>query len=288
MEYFTFRHWKLLILTTAVLALTISACTTFKADDDMILFNDRPLYPGQKEMFGEEYRTKFSKLAVDDTTRLQTAWISKGEAPYTVLYFGGNGFRIGIQGHEKAAPYAGLGYNVLLFDYRGYGWSDGRSQMDRLKTDAITVYDSLVSRPGMDPENLILHGHSVGSLLAAHVARNRQPGALVLESSVTTMQEWWKEVTPWLVRLFVKFEVADALKNEGNSQRVKQMQLPTLFVAGAEDPITPPELTRRLYNQSVAPEAHKQLHIFEGADHNSVMEHAEFQVQLREFVERMK
>lgn len=270
-----FKHsFKLKYILIIIPLLSLSGCTTFQASDEMILFNDQPLKEGMGLKLPEGYSAQFQKMPVHEETELYTSHISKSQSSYTVLYFGGNGFRIAIQGYEKAWPITRNGGNVFLFDYRGYGYSDGRSSFAHLKKDGVALFDTLVHRNLINPEKTILHGHSIGSLVAAHVAQEREVSGLVLESSVTTMKEWWKAVTPWFVRPLIRFEVDSTLKGQGNLPRVRELELPTLFIAGGADPITPPELTEKLYQNSSAP--NKMLHIFKGSDHNTVMEHAQF------------
>jgi pimeloyl-ACP methyl ester carboxylesterase len=86
-----------------------------------------------------------------------------------------------------AAWLAGLGYDVLLFDYRGYGASDPVAPTEAgLYLDSEAAYEYVFQRRAHGPEQLILLGQSMGSVMAAHVAAERPAAGLVLVSPYTS------------------------------------------------------------------------------------------------------
>ena len=64
----------------------------------------------------------------------------------------------------------GLGINVCVFNYRGYGASTGVPDPTRLQRDGLQVATHLLDNVGV--KTLILHGESIGGLVACHIARN--------------------------------------------------------------------------------------------------------------------
>src|SRR5690606_33498765 len=75
-----------------------------------------------------------------------------------------------------------LGYSVLLFDYRGYGRSEGKPSEEGTYADARAAWRHLVAERGFPPGRIVVMGESLGGAVAARLAAEQQPGALVLAS----------------------------------------------------------------------------------------------------------
>lgn len=200
------------------------------------------------------------------------------------LFFGGNGFYL-VQSRGYLRALTRPPTNALLWDYRGYGRSGGSPSAAAVRDDALTVYDSLVSRPDVRPEQLIAWGHSMGSFMATHVARERTVGGVVLENPATNVDDWSSHLIPWYVRLFLGVDVDPALKNDDNLKRVRSMTEPLLVVGGEEDPVTAPEMARRLYQEAAS--EYRELILVEGGAHNGLYEDPEVQDAYRSLVERV-
>lgn len=171
-------------------------------------------------------------LATADGEQLHGWWVPAPQARWTVLHFHGNAGNIGHR-LEHLQLLHGLGVNVLLFDYRGYGRSSGRTQEAGLYQDAEAAWTNLVQARGIAPGAIVLHGQSMGGAVAAWLAARREPAALVLESTFTSVPELAGQLYPWLPgRWLARLK----LDTRGALARVR---CPVLVIHSREDEIIP-------------------------------------------------
>jgi fermentation-respiration switch protein FrsA (DUF1100 family) len=179
----------------------------------------------------------------------------------TVLYCHGNGGDLTDVGWVAEA-FAHRGLDVLIFDYRGYGRSEGRlSDEWGLYTDADAAYDHLTRARGVRPDQLVLHGQSLGTTAAIDVASRRMCAALVVESGLSSASEMGAAAFPWLPRWL---HVLSRNRFE-SARKIASVKAPVLITHGTKDEIVPVEQGRRLFDAARQP---KQLMIVEGGDHN--------------------
>ncbi|HOX05076.1 MAG TPA: alpha/beta hydrolase [Planctomycetota bacterium] len=139
-------------------------------------------------------------LQAADGVRLH-AWFvpAAGQPRGTMLYCHGNAgnisHRVGL-----VAVFRQMGFNVLIFDYRGYGRSEGKPSEAGTYLDARAAWDHLVSVRGAKPESIVVFGKSLGGGVATNLAAERRPGALILQSTFTSVPDvgadhiWWLPV----------------------------------------------------------------------------------------------
>ena len=82
-----------------------------------------------------------------------------------------------------------LGLNVFIFDYRGYGKSEGKPSEAGIYLDAQGAYDYLQSRGDVNMDNIILYGASLGGTVVIDLATHRNAALLVVESSITNARD---------------------------------------------------------------------------------------------------
>ena len=261
-----------------VVALALTACRTVVVQEGAIItpVPDRPLTAAAVAAQLPGYSFEEHAIVAADGTPLHAILLRRADSPLTVLFFGGNQFRISEHGLTTARTLAPLKTSLLLVDFRGYGRSQGTPTFDLLLSDALVAFDSLTVLPGIDPRRVIVHGHSLGSFLAGHVAANRVTGGVVLQSSVTTAEEWTASLPPWWMRPFVRIRPSESLRGRGNLENVRHLDEPLLVLVGSEDQITPPRLSRRLYDVAALPPERKRLAILDGAGHNDLDRHERF------------
>jgi hypothetical protein len=205
-------------------------------------------------------------ITADDGTKLHAVHMKQPGAVATVLYFGGNGYTIGRFGAETAQAFASLNADLMIVDHRGYGLSQGTPTARNIQADGIAAFDYL---SGIGPAGpIVVHGQSLGSFIAGHVGASRPAGGVVLESSVTTTEEWAKARAG---NAPVRVTVSDAIKGEGNSRNMPLISEPLLLLVGSRDAVTPPKLSESLYQASPLPAGRKTLAIIPAAGHNDVL-----------------
>jgi fermentation-respiration switch protein FrsA (DUF1100 family) len=111
----------------------------------------------------------------------------------------------------------------------------------------------------------------MGSFMAGHVAAHRDTAGAILESSVTTTEDWVASQTGGITGKLVRVKVDPALSGRGNLGNVSRIEEPLLIVVGGKDKTTPPVLSQRLYDASPLPPGRKQLVVVPQANHNDVM-----------------
>jgi fermentation-respiration switch protein FrsA (DUF1100 family) len=224
-------------------------------------------------------------IVAPDGVRLYAVRLHQPGARVTILYFGGNGYTVGRYGAWTASVFAPLGVDLVLADHRGYGQSQGVPTAAAIEADGLAVFDHVAALPGMDASRILVHGQSMGSFIAGHVAARRRTGGVVLESSVTTAEDWVKAATPGAARAFVKVRISEELKGRGNLASMALIDEPLLLLVGAKDKTTPPALTEALFRASPLPADRKSLTIVPGAGHNDSMLRPEAITAYRRFLD---
>lgn len=190
------------------------------------------------------------------------AWFvppTKAASGITVLVCNGNG---GDRSHRAglARTLATAGHAVLLFDYRGYGGNPGSPSEAGLRADARAAIKYLESRSDVDPARIVYFGESLGAAVAAQLASERRPLALVLRSPFPSLGEAAKVHYPFL-------PVTDALLQDRyrTTDALAEMTAPVLVVAGDRDTVVPTRLSRQVYDELRGP---KRYVVIAGAEHN--------------------
>lgn len=186
-----------------------------------------------------------------------------------LLYFGGNMFHLDQHGASALPLLASCGADVVVFDYRGYGRSSGVPTVATLAADALRVFDHVSARY---PGGVIVHGQSLGSFMAGHVAQQRPAArALVLEATSTNVRDWADANIPWFVKLVTTVQVDGDLGRIDNVAAVSAYRGASLVLAGEADTVTPAPLARKVYE--AIPGTGKQWFMAAGADHNGIFGH---------------
>jgi uncharacterized protein len=208
------------------------------------------------------------ELARPDGAVLKGVLLQQPGAKLTVLYFGGNMFHLDDGGDKVAAAFAPCAVNLAMVDYRGYGRSSGMPTVANMEGDALAAFDLLNQRY---PGAVAVHGQSLGSFVAAQVARRRNVAGLVLESTTTNARDMVDAGIPWYFKPFVSVELAPSLQAIDNTDVVSHVHAPTLILIGSEDHTTPPALARKVFD--ALPAQRKQFVLAPGAGHNNALSH---------------
>lgn len=233
------------------------------------------------------YRLSEHTITAADGTRLYAVLLRQSGARATLLYFGGNGYTIGRFGAWTARQFAPLGVDIMIVDHRGYGQSGGSPSQAALEADGLAAFDHIVEMGGVPANRIVVHGQSLGSFIAGHVAANRKSGGVVLESSATTAEEWIDSNRRGLMRALVRVELDPALRGRGNLANMPRIEEPLLILVGAIDRTTPPRLSQALYAASPLPLEQRMLGIIPRAGHNDVMMQPETARIYSAFLERL-
>lgn len=255
-----------------------SSCTTIEIKERDVFDVKRTI---NLESFSKKpYTAEEIQIETSDDLLLQAWYIDNPDAEKTVLYFGGNGFVIETSYHIITSIVE-QNADLLVFNYRGYGRNKGNPSIEGIKTDALAAYEYLVNERKIQPENIIIHGHSMGSFLATYAASKREIAALVLESPITDLNDWSETALPWFLKPFLNFEADSSLLNNSNLREIKKINVPLLLIAGEEDKITPSQMAEKLYQTSVS--QNRNLLIIKKGGHNDLPQKNIYQKALRRF-----
>jgi fermentation-respiration switch protein FrsA (DUF1100 family) len=139
--------------------------------------------------------------------------------------------------------FCGMGFAMLLFDYRGFGQSSGTPTEQGTYLDAQAAWAFLTNTKGLSPRSIVIVGESLGGPIAAHLAKDVAPGALILVSTFTSAPSLARALYWYLpVRLLARFHYPTA-------EYVACVHAPTLVIHSRDDETIPflhgEELRRR-------------------------------------------
>ncbi len=177
-----------------------------------------------------------------------------------ILFCHGNAGNIGDRLID-AQLLVDAGFNLLLFDYRGYGRSTGRPDEEGTYHDAFAAKDALLSQPECDSRGAVYLGESLGGAIALELALRSPPRGLILQStftSVRAMSHLHYHVIPSAL-------VPDAYPS---IRRIGELRSPLLVLHGDRDEVVPDSQGRELFEAAPEP---KRMHVFRGLGHSDLV-----------------
>src|SRR5207245_8747221 len=135
---------------------------------------------------------RLSKLPLEEVwfqaqagTRLFGWHVPATSLPAVLLWCHGNAGNI-IHRLENLAALHSLGLSVFLFDYRGYGRSEGKPSEPGLYQDALAAYEVLTKAKQVPPQRIVLFGRSLGAAVAGTLASQRRAAGRLLAAACRT------------------------------------------------------------------------------------------------------
>lgn len=208
--------------------------------------------PARQNLAGVEVVT----LTMADGTELTGWYAEPATGEPTLLYFHGNAGNIADRAPRFEQVLAS-GFGLLAMSYRGYPGSGGSPSEAALFSDALEIFDWLSGRT----DDIVVHGESLGSAVAAYVAAQRPARALVLEAPFTAALDMAADTYPWVP---VSWLMRDPFLTR---ETIKRVEEPVLIAHGTADTVVPADHGRRLFELAREPKA---LFIVEGAGHSDL------------------
>jgi len=222
----------------------------------LIYFPFRALEVTPKEL-GLRYEE--ARLVAGDGVALHGWFLPVEGSRFTVLVCHGNAGNISHRLDRAMLMHAKLKTDVFLFDYRGYGLSEGAPDEQGTYRDARAAHRYLSTARGVAPGNLIIFGESLGAAVALQLALEVPARALVLEAPFTSIADMAGSVLPFL-------PVGRLLRTRyDNLAKIGGLQMPLLVLHGDRDTTVPFAQGRRLFEAAPEP---KQFFAIPGAGHN--------------------
>lgn len=212
-----------------------------------------------------------------------------GKTRGTILFLHGNGQNIST--HLSFVWWlARSGYDVFLFDYRGYGASAGEPTLEGVHLDVQGAMRTLLARPDIQRNKLVLYGHSLGGALAitslVDSPYRDNFRALIVESAFTSYRTVAREALDhfWLTWLFqypLSWTIRDDYQPLAAIARVSP--IPLLLINGSADRVVEVHHSKDLFEAAKQP---KEYWLIEGAGHN-VFETESLRQRLLDYLDRI-
>lgn len=216
-------------------------------------------HPHREEVAPNFADTRAVRIATEDGESIVAWYRAPQPGQPMFLFFDGNGGRPQIwEGRWRRITESGAGF--LAVYYRGYSGSTGRPSERGLHLDARAGYDWLIAQ-GYQPHDIIIHGFSLGSGVATHLAREVSARALILEAPFTGVDDVAATHFSPLARVLIR----DSFRSR---DWIGDVRMPVLIVHGDRDTVVPYAQGQSLYALANEP---KQFVTIPGSDHATLV-----------------
>ena len=237
-------------------------------------------YPTKKIEFtpinaGLKYEDVF--FNTDDGLKLNGWFIPQEDPRATLLFCHGNAGNISHR-IEIIKIFNKLKLNVFIFDYRGYGRSQGSPSEGGLYRDAQAAYKYLLSREDINKDAIVIYGKSIGANVAIDLASKVKPACLISESGFSSAYDMGRKLFPYLPIKWIITIKYDALT------KIKDIPIPKLIIHSQDDEIIPFRLGERLFEAATQP---KEFYQMQGGHNEAIfMAQEEYSVKINDFLSR--
>lgn len=191
------KNLFILIIVIVLFLLLLVGCFQEK----LLFFPDK-LSPGFKYSF----RIPFDEVNYhpEEDVTINALHFKTDSPKGVILYMHGNAGNLETWG-GLGGTFVNAGYDLLIFDYRGFGKSTGNISEKALYSDAQFIYDKLKVLYG--EEKIIVYGRSIGTGIAAYISAHNNPRKLILETPYYSMSDLAKNLYPAIPRFLLRYKL---------------------------------------------------------------------------------
>ncbi len=260
------RHTVWLMIPLWVLG--TAGCTL-----DGFMFNgtpqDGPYDFSSTSIPADRFDAEGTFVTAADGSRVHLHFVqSSGAVPHraetTIFYCHGNRDHL-FHYWDRVEILYELGYQVLIFDYRGYGRSEDVEATEAgIYADAEAAYDHLLSLPQVNPDRVVFYGYSLGGAPCVELASryDDQPAALVTEAIFRSVEDLLQDSAGASLHASMGTDL-----RFDNFAKIRDVGAPILLLHGREDTFIRREYAVELFNRAAEPKA---LYLQPGAGHSTV------------------
>jgi uncharacterized protein len=277
----TLKQTCLLALSVATLYAALSPAVAWPLYSSILFRPDRHI--NDISIKTQEIALKFSAKKEDVVFKTKNGKVLHGlffELPGTQRVFlvsegkGGNIYRkINV-----AAALLNCGGSVLMYDYEGYGLSEGTPTLDGVCDDVTAAYDYLIQHEHRKDKEIIAFGESFGSGVTGQLLKRRQPGAVIMQSGFASLVQAARDYLPWL-KLYP--DGSFPKQSLDNMAIFKKPHPPLLIVHGTADRVVLFHNAQDLYNSASEP---KSIMVVQGGGHGCFGKDEEFKSKVTAFL----
>ena len=244
--------------------------------EERLIFHPSAAIARTPRQVGLEFEDVF--FTAGDGVRLHGWFVPHRGARSTLVWFHGNAGNISHRVDNIKLLHDKVKVNVFIFDYRGYGRSEGRPSETGTYRDGEAALDLLRAKVGAHAGKIILFGRSLGAAVAVEMATRFDSQGLILESPFISVAEMARVVLPYLpvgALLRSRYDVGSKIKNIG---------VPLLVLHGDRDEIVPLSHGKAVFDAAPEP---KKFFVIAGAGHNDtyIVGGDGYFGQLRDFID---
>lgn len=206
--------------------------------------------------------------------RIHAWWLPRPDARLTVLYSHGNAGNLSWRGKAIVGWSDKLDASVLIYDYPGYGKSEGSPSEAGCYAAAGAAWSWLTGEQKIAEGDVLLLGVSLGGSMAVELARQHPHRALVLAKAFSSIPDMAQSMYPWLpARYFVRTRF-------DNLSKIADCRGPLFMTHGRGDRLIPLSQGERMFERHPGPKEFLR----DDGDHNDAMP-ADFFPRLRKFLD---
>jgi fermentation-respiration switch protein FrsA (DUF1100 family) len=202
------------------------------------LFADKLIFQPQVSLYTDN--SEIIKLTTSNGEKISAKFYPNPNATHTILFCHGNAEDLKTA-ESMLKEFQKNGFAVLVYDYRGYGTSEGYPTEENVYRDADAAYEYLTNALNIPPEKIIIQGRSLGGAAAIDLAVYKKVGGLIVESSFVSA---FRVLTTYQITPFDKFR---------NLSKIKNIACPILFIHGKNDQIIPFWHGEKLFTEANEP-----------------------------------
>lgn len=227
-----------------------------------LILNFVAIFYAQKLIFiphraGYENAPWLTKLRSSNGKKIYLYHLKNSEARYILLVSHGNGVDISdmLPFYHEARK---RGFEVVGYDYQGYGLSEGYPSERNCYQDIFRVYNYLVDDLKVDPKRIIVFGHSLGSGPSVELATIKPVAGLILQGAFTST-----------VRVVTRYKIL-AVDYFDNLKKIRNLTVPILVIHGNKDEIIPIHHGKTLYKYAGGNNVFKKFLEIKGGTHSGL------------------
>jgi len=257
---------KVIVTLLILVCLYIIICILLFLFQESLIFFPENLPEDYSFRFSENFIEKNYKI--DEKTKINTLLFKTSKSKGIIFYHHGNTGSMQTWGNIYE-DFTQLSYDFFIYDYRGYGKSTGRISEKALFSDALFLYDKILSSYSQD--KIIVFGRSIGSGIAFYVASKRKPHMLILESPFYSMKDLVFRKLPWAPSFLLRY-------NFRSDIYLKNVTCPVFIFHGTNDSLIYFRSSKKLIK--LGKEQDKLFPIY-GGEHNGLRLFKEYKANLK-------